>query len=171
MVNTHENKQEIIKLIIKGVKYSVIANKYKISRQTLNQWSKEQGLQPRKQTEPRTCKHCGKSFIAQFKSTKAYCKGCYRVFLRESKQSDSYNAMRLKGLSVRQWQRKAREVANNYMKLDPSWRVHHLNGDITNNDPSNLFVFYSHSLHLAFHHRLKKDQRCKPKSTDGFYCN
>jgi hypothetical protein len=77
--------------------------------------------------------------------------------------------MRLKGLSVRQWQRKAREVANSYIKLDPSWIVHHINGDITDDAKGNLFVFFSQSLHLKYHHRLKKDRRSKPKSTEGYY--
>lgn len=170
MGKTTENKQEIIKLLKAGIKYRDIINKHKISRQTLHKWSIDAGLEPRKKTEQRICKYCNKPFIAQYKSNKAYCRGCYHKYLKETKQSESYNSMRLAGLSVRQWQRKAREVASNYIKLQAEWRVHHLDGDITNNNASNLFVFFSQSLHLAYHHRLKQDKRCKPKVTDGFYC-
>lgn len=158
-----ETKDIIIKKLKKGEKHKTIIAEYRISRQTLTEWSKQAGLESRRKTEARTCKQCGKPFVAQSKSAKKYCPGCYHVFLRESKLSESYNAMRLKGLSVRQWQRQAREVANNYLKLHPDYRIHHLDGDISNNEPANLFVFFSHSLHLKFHHRLKKDKRCKPK--------
>jgi hypothetical protein len=164
-----KTKDLIIKKLKNGEKHKAIIAEYGISRQTLTEWSKKAGLESRRKTDARTCKQCGKSFVAQSKSTKKYCKGCYHVFLRESKLSESYNQMRLKGLSVRQWQRKARETASNYIKLHPDYRIHHLDGDISNNDPANLFIFFSHSLHISFHHRLKKDKRCKPKPyIDGF---
>lgn len=44
-------------------------------------------------------------------------------------------------------------------KLKKSEVVHHIDGNKTNNDPSNLMVFLSQKEHARYHMQLKKEQK------------
>ena len=165
----NEQKEALLRDYKTGYSMGWIADRYSVTRQTVYIIAKDNGLKLRRATVNRICPICNLEYKTQAKNPQEYCtQACYIKHLKSLNVS-YYQDLRLKGLSVRQWQRKAREVANNYMELNKSWVVHHMDGDLANLEPSNLFVFFSHSLHLKYHHRLRKSKLCKPTASDGFY--
>lgn len=54
---------------------------------------------------------------------------------------------------------KGRRARNIITGLKPGQVVHHIDGDRSNNDPSNLMVFDSHAEHTQFHHQLRREKR------------
>lgn len=137
----NETKEQVIKDYNVGYSMDWIADKHSVTRQTIYKIAKDNGCILRRSTEIKTCPQCNKQYKTQSKNQKAYCsKACYIKHLK-SLNTSYFEGLRLKGLSVRQWQRKARQLANSYIKLNKEWIIHHLNGDISDLSPNNLFIF------------------------------
>lgn len=165
-----EKKEAILSDYEQGLSMLKMSEKHGISRQQIWAIAKDNGCKPRRTIEMVICPCCGEEFKRQGKSSRIYCsQRCY--IKHQLGNKDSFYGIKARKLShtTRTFQRRSRQVASSVMKLDKAWVVHHMDGDITNTEASNLFVFYSHSLHLAYHHRLKQDKRSKPKASDGFY--
>jgi len=163
-----EEKIKIKRLYLQGDSMRQITGKTGYSRQTVHLVAKEYGLMPRRSVIKKICPVCNKEYTTQFKNQKVYCsQACY---IKHMKQNNiSYGNKKYKGKSVRNWQRQARNIA--IEAIDDLWQklfvVHHNDGDISNNSRSNLFVFFSQSGHLAYHHRSRIDSRTKPKGSEG----
>lgn len=169
-MNKQDTKRAVLEFYDKGKSLAWISGEYHISRQTIYAWAKQTGRKPRRATDNRSCAHCGGSFIAQSKTTRKHCPGCYHKFLKQTAMTDAYQLPAI-GLSVRQKQRNARAVAMQHVK---PWRkefvVHHLDGDLDNCDPNNLFIFRSQSDHLKYHHEHRKNGNIRPNITAGSRC-
>lgn len=162
-------KETMTRLFDSGLPINDIAKVFNVSRQTIHAKCKQWGIK-RIYVEAVTCARCNKQFEARIKLKAKYCPGCYHEHLKDERLSDSYRRKAVKGLSVRQWQRKAREIAGKALPLRRGHVVHHLDGDITNNVMDNLFIFYDQSLHAAYHHRFRSNSRCLPvEYIDGVY--
>ena len=163
-----ENKQrEIIKQYKQGKGMSDIARDYSVTRQTIRAVCKKAGCEPRKAPIAATCPQCGRVFTAQRNHPRVYCANtCYFAFLQSEAGSYTMSKRQLESVSVRQWKRRARNLIGH--DLPKEYVVHHLDGNIQNNDIENLFLFYDRSKHIAFHHRQRKNKLIKPKSfVDG----
>jgi hypothetical protein len=161
-------KSTAIKLYKQGKPMACISETTGYSRQHILKLAKSAGCEVRRSTVNKICPVCGKAYTTQGKKQKQYCnQDCYLEHLKNT--NSSYGNKQYKGCSVRSWQRKARQVAiealgDSFIK---TMRVHHNDSDISNNDRLNLFVFFSDSKHLAFHHKRRKNSRCKPSASDG----
>lgn len=166
-----DEKDRLISDYDKGLTMVQLSTKYNISRQQIWSITKWAGCKPRRSVVSVICPCCGKLFVKPEKKQTIYCSQACYIKHQLGNQDSAYNKeCRKKALSNRQHQRISRKVVSTFIDLQPDYVVHHLNGDITNSDPSNLFVFYSHSLHLKYHHRLRKDKRCLPYGfIDGVY--
>ena len=156
-------RKEIVKQYKSGKSMCLICEVFAISRQRVWEIAKKAGCEPRRALIEAVCPQCGKTFKTQRNNPKAYCNNkCYFAFMRSEAGSYIMTKRQRQGLSVRQWQRRARNLINKDMPKE--YVVHHLDGDITNCVIDNLFVFFDQSKHMAFHHRERKDSRCKPKA-------
>ena len=153
---------EFLMLFNKGRSINYIAEFFNVTRQAVFFHMKKMNIK-REYYEIRICVKCNNDFTTRKKTSVKYCSGCYQEYLR-TKLSNSYNAKSVNGLSVRQWQRKAVAKAKTYIiDWKPDFRVHHLNGDITDNHRDNLFVFFSSSHHMKYHHKVKNDITALPQ--------
>jgi hypothetical protein len=152
----------------KDLSYAAIGRIMGHSKASVSQYAKKHGFK-REYRVQATCLGCGSVFTKQAKSTQSYCAhSCYLKYL--SNERSSYNKTD-HAKSIRTHQRRAWKTICRVMGVskDPAWVNHHLDGDVTNDEASNLFVFWTHSLHLKFHHRLRVDNRVKPSVKHGFY--
>ena len=61
------------------------------------------------------------------------------------------------------WHKTARKAMSKYLdrELNSNEVVHHIDGDKTNNIPSNLMLFQSHSEHMKYHWKIQKEKQIK----------
>ena len=130
---------------------------YGISRKSIQRYLKKYGLEMRP-TRIKTCPVCKKEFEATNRSTRVNCsKACYDVILGTG--LGSYNKSDVKK-QKQKYLAEARKVIQTPLKR--GYCVHHLDGDITNNNLDNLFVFFDQSKHIAFHHKQRKNKNIQP---------
>lgn len=130
-----------------------IGKEYGTTRQAVYYFVKKYGLLVKDaENVAFKCDTCGKDSTVtrkRFKrSIKHFCSmECYKGYLRNSEYIQS-----------RTGQRHGREVVEKYYGriLQLGEVVHHVDGDNTNNDISNLIVFKSHSEHLEHHHKARQ---------------
>jgi hypothetical protein len=165
-----DKKIEVLEKYRKGIPMSVLSDEYGITRQTIHGWARADDIPGRRGLIDIECPYCHVMHKTQAKHPKPYCKGHYALWMKSTAASISYNNKRIKGLSIRQHQRISRaKVSKLCSGITSKMIVHHINGDITDYSPDNLFVFIDSSRHIAYHHRLRRDKRCKPYASDGFY--
>jgi hypothetical protein len=126
-----------------------------LTRQGVQHWVKKHGIDASKAERFKViCDVCGKEFELTrkrfTKSIKHFCgMECYKTYLRNAEYRQNRTGQRIgRAVVEKGLQRKLRDGEV----------VHHIDGNDTNNDPSNLTVFASHSEHLAFHHQLRRER-------------
>ena len=175
MTITGEKELEIVSDYKKGIEWSIISERHQMSRQQMYLLVKKHNLPMRKQLIKRVCPNCNKEFSTQRKHPRIFCnRKCYIEGQLGNRQSSyHYSKRQLERISIRQWQRRARAVVIlSGHDLKKGNIVHHIDGDIKNLKPLNLFIFHNHSLHLAYHHEVIKGSKRLPISIiEGLYCN
>lgn len=147
-------KQEIARLYTEALltmeEISKIAG---VSRQQILNHIKALDIEYRGGRVERVCEYCGEKFSPRRRSVKQgegkYCSvSCFHA--SRITNPDVYliisEADRRRG---NQTARKIMKVHRNDSKV-----IHHIDGDPTNNDPSNLMIYPSHAEHMkAVHHK------------------
>lgn len=143
-----------------------IADKAGITRQAVKLILDRNGVEYRGGKQDRICMFCNETFQATRNRIKKgggdYCSvQCFhasRSLSGEYSPNGGYMArmQQAVGASDRTMGRRARKQIEG---LQPGQVVHHIDGNRTNNDPSNLMVFNSHAEHMAHHHALRMELR------------
>jgi predicted P-loop ATPase len=150
------NKEELEKLyLVDHLTMQQIGNKFGFTRAWICRLAKKYGIDASKAERfDVKCDICGTVFSTTrkrfTKSIKHFCrKDCYTRYLN----NDEYKQNRT-------GQRRARKVVEEALgrSLRIGEIVHHEDGDNMNNELDNLKLFGSHSEHLAYHHRLRRDR-------------
>lgn len=120
--------------------YQEIGDRFGVTRQAVASRIKAMGIVYRGGPVETTCQGCGQKYLAQRKRIKRrqvrYCSTrCY------------HEATSIHGQYSRAGQREARKVAG----AQEGETVHHVDGNATNNHPSNLLIFKNPSAHMSFH--------------------
>lgn len=141
---TAKDRRAIVRAYRDGEKVSVIARRYGISRQHVNNVRRAK-LERRSYWVERPCAHCGRPVRrrrAQAKRTRnSFCNGrCYAAHLHNPSYIASRRGMRL-----------AREYVMFWFHLQERHVVHHVDGDENNNNSFNLMVFANHADHMRWH--------------------
>jgi len=144
-----------IKLIMDDYKKDVplkeMAIKYGVSRQSIWKIVKERVDPDRRIMEYKeiVCRNteCKKVLKVQQCRKEKYCSNeCYiKMRIAFSIMENSSNVTN----------RASRLNARKLIDLLPGQVVHHIDGDVANNEPNNLMVFNSNSEHISYHHKMR----------------
>lgn len=147
-----------------------MGRKYGVTRQQVWAIAKRLGCEPKRATVQKVCA-CGKSFTTQRKDPRIFCsQTCYIKYQLGNPDSQYGQQARKLAVTARTYQRRARALAASVLPLGDKQVIHHIDGDITNCTLQNLFVFWDHAKHLAYHHRQRKNPKAKPREyKDGLY--
>lgn len=144
---TDQRAQEAHSRIESGSDVTAVARDLGITRQGLYKRFRKLGLvvTAKRAILTVTCTTCSREFERRRCHARAvhkqYCSSeCYRQAIRRPEYRQH-----------RQSSRKARRVVREFYRLLDTDVVHHMDGDDTNNEPSNLMVFGSHADHMRWH--------------------
>ena len=135
----------------KGIPLKEIAIKYGVTRQAIWKIFKGRTNHRRRVKEYKKIEcanhECRKIFnVPNFRTSKYCSKACY------IKMRSHYSILHNTGdVTDRAFRLQARKIMN----CSDGQVVHHIDGNVANNDISNLMVFNSQCEHLSYHHSLR----------------
>ena len=143
---TEQQKADVIKRYNNYERVTEIANSYNVSRQAIIKLLRKSGVDTSKHRIQAECKTCGGQLLRnrrKLATTNSLfcCRECYYSFLHRLNFKPSRNGCR-----------EAVKIVAQYFCLRPDNVVHHVDGDQSNNELSNLMVFENPKDHLR-HHR------------------
>lgn len=168
------SREELMGYYSKQVRIKDIAKKLGVTTRTILRWNKMHGITKDDIGYHRygICPVCGVEFRFWRNNHKVYCSNdCWKKILTNPDSSHK-KVNKAGGLTRQTYLMRARKefLKHKNLKWERGWVMHHLDGDITNNNIENLFVFYGHSDHLKYHHLQKKGVARKLKHiVDGIY--
>jgi len=130
---------------VKRLSLAKIAKIYGVSRVYMWKWAKRYGIKSHHGNfVVLTCPRCGKETTLRWGKAQQrngeYCSiECYHLHRLEISHY------------LGAW-RHGQRIAHQVMGAGPGQVVHHIDGNCSNNNPTNLMVFNSNAEHLAYHH-------------------
>lgn len=141
---------EVRELIADGMTLSDIARQTGIFVETIRKFAARKGLSYTRSFRRTPAKEVhGTIGYGGYVELRVDCDGPYGNLIRHGGDQTGYAALH----RMRMQDKLGRDLL-------PGEVVHHIDGDVYNNSPSNLMVFASHDDHLA-HHRETGIRRCK----------